>query len=77
MSWVDDLRSLDTREPGRWPLPFRIAGVVITFVLVVGLGVWWFVIKAQLPTLREAERLEGELKSSFETKQRMAANFFK
>lgn len=75
MSWVDDLRSLDTREPGRWPLPFRVAGVVLAFVLVVGLGVWWFVIKAQLPVLSEAQRQEAELRTSFESKQRMAANF--
>jgi len=75
MSWVDDLRTLDINEPGRWPLPFRVAGVAIVFVLVVGLGVWWFVIKAQLPELRDEQRKEVELRQSFESKQRMAANF--
>lgn len=75
MSWVDDLRTLDINEPGRWPLPFRVAGVAIVFVLVVGFGVWWFVIKAQLPELREEQRKETELRQSFESKQRMAANF--
>lgn len=75
MSWVDDLRTLDIQEPGRWPLPFRVAGVALAFLVVVGFGVWFFVIKAQLPELREEQRKEAELSRNFETKQRMAANF--
>ena len=75
MSWIDDLRTLDTNDPGRWPLPFRVAGVVLVFVAVVAAGVWWFVIKAQLPELQTAQKQETELRNSFESKQRMAANF--
>ena len=31
MKLIDDLQSLDTNDPGRWPLPFRIAAVVLVF----------------------------------------------
>lgn len=75
MSWVDDLRTLDTSDPGRWPLPFRIAGVILAFAAVVGGGVYYFVINAQLPELRTAQQQEVELRTSFESKQRLAANF--
>jgi type IV pilus assembly protein PilO len=75
MSWVDDLRTLDTSDPGRWPLPFRIAGVILAFAAVVGAGVYYFVINAQLPELRTAQQQEVELRTSFESKQRLAANF--
>jgi type IV pilus assembly protein PilO len=75
MSLLDDLRSLDTNDPGRWPLPFRVAGVVLVFAAVVGAGVWYFVIKADVPTLKNAQAEELTLRASFESKQRLAANF--
>ena len=32
MSIVDELRTLDTNDPGRWPLPIRVGAVAIVFV---------------------------------------------
>jgi type IV pilus assembly protein PilO len=75
MSIIDDLRSLDTNDPGRWPLPFRIAAVAIAFVAVVALGVWWFVVRPEMPLLRAAENEEIELRATFEQRQQKAANF--
>lgn len=75
MNFIEQLQSLDTNDPGRWPLPFRVGAVVIAFILVVGLGVWQFVIKAEMPTLDRAELEEQELRATFDQKQRKAANF--
>jgi type IV pilus assembly protein PilO len=75
MKLIDDLNSLDTSDPGRWPLAFRIAAVVITFVAVVAGGVYMLVIKQEMPILERAQREETELRSTFEQKQRRAANF--
>ncbi len=75
MNVLEELRSLDTNDPGRWPLPFRVAAVVIILVLVAALGIWQFVVKVEIPDLERAERTELELRSSFEEKQRRAANF--
>ena len=75
MNIIEELRSLDTNDPGRWPLPFRIAGIVITFIGVVAFGVYMFVIKTEMPLLERAEREEVELRATFEQKQRKAANF--
>ncbi len=75
MNLIEQLRSLDTNDPGRWPLPFRVAAVVIAFVLVAVGGVYWFVVKTDMATLERRQREEQELRATFEQKQRKAANF--
>jgi type IV pilus assembly protein PilO len=75
MSIIDELRSLDTNDPGRWPLPFRIGAVAIAFVAVLAAGIYMFVIKEEMPLLERAEREEQELRATFEQRQRKAANF--
>jgi type IV pilus assembly protein PilO len=75
MSIIDDLRALDTNDPGRWPLPFRIVGVAIAFVAVIAFGVYFFVWSSDKPVLDRAKREEAELRAAFEDRQRKAANF--
>lgn len=75
MNIIEELQSLDTSDPGRWPLPFRVAAVVITFVGVVVFGIYMFVIKTDMPLLDNAKRQEQELRATFEQKQTKAANF--
>lgn len=75
MSIIDELRSLDTNDPGRWPLPFRVGAVAIAFGAVLAAGVYMFVIKEEMPLLERAEREEQELRATFEQRQRKAANF--
>jgi type IV pilus assembly protein PilO len=75
MNVLDELRALDVNEPGRWPLPFRIAAVVLILVLGSARGIWQFVIKTEIPDLEAKQRQEQELRASFEQKQSRAANF--
>ena len=75
MNIIEELRSLDTSDPGRWPLPFRIAAVVLVLIAVTALGIWQMVIKVEIPELETAERQEQELRANFEQKQKRAANF--
>ena len=75
MSIVDDLRTLDTSDPGRWPLPIRIGAVGAVFVAVVAFGVYMFVIKDEVPQLERVQAEEIELRGQFEDRQRKAANF--
>jgi type IV pilus assembly protein PilO len=75
MNFIEELQSLDTSDPGRWPLPFRIGAVVIAFVGLVAFGVWMFVVKSDMPVLDRAKLEEQELRATFEQKQRRAANF--
>ena len=75
MSIVDELRSLDTSDPGRWPLPIRAGAVAILFAAAVAIGIWTLVINQEMPGLRAAERQEVDLRAQFEDRQRKAANF--
>ena len=75
MNLVEELQSLDANDVGRWPLPFRIAVIVIVFLLVSGLGVYWFVVKDKAPQLERAQGEEKELRLTFENKQKKAANY--
>jgi len=75
MNVIEELQSLDINEPGRWPLPFRIAAIVLVFIGVAAFGIYMFVIKTEVPVLERVEREEQELRATFETKQRRAANF--
>jgi type IV pilus assembly protein PilO len=75
MSIIDDLRSLDTSDPGRWPLPFRVGAVAIAFVAVASFGIYMFVIKTEMPALKRKQNEEVELRATFEQRQQKAANF--
>jgi len=75
MNIIEELRSLDTSDPGRWPLLFRIISVAVVFVAVSVLGVYMFVIKSEIPLLERSELEEQELRATFEERQTKAANF--
>jgi type IV pilus assembly protein PilO len=62
-------------EPGRWPVAFRIAAVVLVFLAVSAFGVYMWVYKTDIPDLRQAETEETNLRSTFENRQRLAASF--
>lgn len=75
MNIIEELQSLDTSDPGRWPLLFRLVSVVVVFVAVAMLGVYMFVIKTELPMLERVELEEQELRATFEERQTKTANF--
>ena len=75
MNVVEELRSLDINDVGRWPLVFRAAVIAIVFVLVVAAGIWFTIVKDKAPQLQRAENDEQNLRVSFENKQRKAANY--
>ncbi len=75
MNYVEELKSLDVNDVGRWPFVFRAAVIAIAFALVVGLGIYFTIVKDKAPMLARAEAEEADLKVSFENKQRKAANY--
>jgi type IV pilus assembly protein PilO len=75
MKIIDELQSLDTSDPGRWPLLFRVVSVAVVFVAVSALGIYWFVIEAEIPLLERTQLEEQELRATFEERQTKAANF--
>ena len=45
MNYVEELKALDVNDVGRWPLLFRVAVIAIVFVVVLGLGIYWTIVK--------------------------------
>jgi type IV pilus assembly protein PilO len=75
MNLVEELKSLDVNDVGRWPFAFRAAVIAIVFVAVIGLGIYWFVIGDKGPALERAQSEEQTLRQVFDNKQRKAANY--
>ena len=75
MNVVEELKTLDVNDVGRWPFVFRAAVIVIVFALVTGLGVYWTIVKDKAPQLDRARAEEQELRNVFENKQKKAANY--
>jgi type IV pilus assembly protein PilO len=74
MSVLDELRSLDPRDPGRWPFPIRAAAIVTCFVLVAFGLIYFFVWQNRMPELQQREDTEQQLRSEFRTKHSKAVN---
>ncbi len=75
MNLVEELQALDVNDVGRWPLAFRGAVIAIVFAVVLGLGIYWFIIQDKAPQLDRVKEEEAQLKLTFENKQRKAANY--
>lgn len=75
MNLVEELQSLDVNDIGRWPLLFRAAVIIIVFLVVLGLGIYWFIVQDKAPQLQRVQDEEQQLRLTFENKQRKAANY--
>jgi type IV pilus assembly protein PilO len=75
MNVVEELKTLDVNDVGRWPLFFRAAVIFIVFVAVSGLGIYFTIVKDRMPQLERAQAEEETLRVTFENKQRKAANY--
>ena len=63
----------DFNAAGSWPLPIKIATIVLASVLVSAAGIYYITLD-QLNELEQFEAKEAELKTSFEHKQKKAIN---
>ena len=71
---LEQLRSLDTQDVGRWPVGFRLGTIILVFLITAALLAYFFAWKPQKPVLEQAQAQESQLFAELETKQRKAAN---
>lgn len=74
MNLLDELRTLDPKDPGRWPAPIRAFFIVLIFVVCTAFAWYLLVWNEDRPVLQKAEADEVDLRSQFESKQQRAAN---
>jgi type IV pilus assembly protein PilO len=74
MSLIDDLKSLDPNDPGRWPLPVRAGSVFLCFVLLAAALFYFLVWSEQKPVLDRVAAEEQDLRNTFKAKHSKAVN---
>jgi type IV pilus assembly protein PilO len=74
MNLLEELRSLDPRDPGRWPLPIRIGAVAAAFVGLSLVGIYMLVWNEQRPELQRRQAEEQQLRQEFKDKHAKAVN---
>jgi type IV pilus assembly protein PilO len=74
MNFLEQLRTLDPRDIGRWPAAVRFACVGLAFLVLVGFGWYFWVWNEDRPLLLKEEQNEQDLRAQFESKQQRAAN---
>jgi type IV pilus assembly protein PilO len=74
MNLIEELRSLDPRDPGRWPLAARAGAVAVCFVVLSAVLGYFFVWDEQRPELQRREDTEQALRVEFKTKHAKAVN---
>ena len=74
MNLMEELRTLNVREPGRWPAPIRALAVGICFVIVSAALIYFFVWSTRVPDLDQSEEQETRLRAEFHDKHAKATN---
>jgi type IV pilus assembly protein PilO len=74
MNLWEEIQSLDPRDPGRWPLPFRAGAVVAAFIALTVALVYFFVWSEQRPELQQRQADEEKLRQEFRDKHSKAVN---
>ena len=73
MNIIQELQSLDPRQPGNWPWPVKLGAYVIIFLLiqVVAYFVFW---QAQTEQIEKGREEVNKQKEAFLEKKRLAVN---
>jgi type IV pilus assembly protein PilO len=74
MNLMEELRSLDWQDPGRWPIAVRAGAIAICFFVLSGVLTYVFVWDDQRPELQRREDTEQSLRQEFKTKHAKAVN---
>ena len=70
----DELKQLDPRDPGRWPLAVRIGAIGIWFVVLAMVLLYFLVWNARKDELAQARGQQAKLQDEFKTKHAKAVN---
>ena len=70
---LSELNQLDLNNVGEWPIAVKAVAILLACIALAG-AVFYFDTQEQLSRLDRAEATERDLRKSFETKQRKAAN---
>lgn len=70
---LDDLRNLNVNDPSSWPLPIKIAGILLVCALILG-GGYHFIIADEIAEHEQAQQKEVQLRETYLNKKLQAIN---
>ncbi|HSW83177.1 MAG TPA: type 4a pilus biogenesis protein PilO [Usitatibacter sp.] len=73
MSFIDDIRTLDTKQPGNWPWPIKAAALVILFV-ALQIGAYFLFWQGQMDAIEKGRADVAKQKEVFLEKKKLAVN---
>jgi len=73
MSVIDDLKTLDTKQPGNWPWAIKIGAFVLMFV-AIQIAAWFLLWQAQTEDIERGRSEVTKLKDVFIEKKKLAVN---
>jgi type IV pilus assembly protein PilO len=71
--FLEELRTLDTKNPGNWPWPVKIAALALIFILIF-VAAYFIVYQSQREELEKEANKETSLRTTFLEKQKLAVN---
>ncbi|MGH8199776.1 MAG: type 4a pilus biogenesis protein PilO [Steroidobacteraceae bacterium] len=74
LNFLEELRDLDPRDPGRWPLAALAGAVAVTFLALTLFLIYFFVWNDVRPELQQKEGQELTLRREFQQKHAKAVN---
>ena len=74
MNLLEELQTLDPRDPGRWPLAIRAGVVGLCFLILTIVFIYFFVWDDQRPELQRRADTELQLREEFKAKHAKAVN---
>jgi type IV pilus assembly protein PilO len=74
MNLLAELKALDPRDPGRWPLAVRALAVVACFAAASIALIYFFVWEDEMPLLHQRQDQEQQLRTEFRDKHQQAVN---
>jgi len=73
MNLLDELRTLDPKQPGNWPWPIKAGALVILFI-VIQVGAYFFFWQNQLENIEKGRQDVAKQKETFLEKKKLAVN---
>jgi type IV pilus assembly protein PilO len=70
---LDDFKNIDINNMSGWPLPVKIAGIVLICVALL-FGGYWFLIADELAEFDQVQQKEAGLKDTYLNKKGLAIN---
>jgi type IV pilus assembly protein PilO len=70
---LDDLKNIDVNNLSSWPVPIKIAGILVVCGVILFAG-FWFLIQGELEEYGAAQKKEEGLRETYMNKKALAIN---